>query len=336
MKIIAYAVRPDERASFAKFAAAQGHEVTLCSESFGPATAHLAEGYEGVSILGNCLATAEALQIIAGFGIRFLASRSAGVNNIDLAAASSLGIHVSNVPAYSPNAVAEFAVLLTLSMARNLPQAIKRVGVQNFGLGGLIGCELRRKTIGFIGTGRIGLTTIKAFSGFGARLIGYDVFQNEAAKEYIEYKDSLEELYAEADIISLHCPLTKDNYHMINAESIAQMKDGVIIINTARGALMDADAVIQGLKSGKIGGLASDVYENEVGIFHTDHTNTVLTDDQLARLRSFPNVLITPHFGFYTDEAVANMVEYALESLKEFGETGHAKNEVPLPALAAR
>lgn len=332
MKILAYAVRPDEESSFTQFAAALGHEVTLRREMFGPETAGLAEGYEGISILGNCRATAPALEMIAGFGIRYLASRSAGINNIDLEAARRLGIHVSNVPAYSPNAVAEFAVAATLALARNLPQVMKRVSVQNFGLKGLIGFELRRKTIGVIGTGRIGLTAIKAFSGFGARLIGYDLYQNEAAKPYIEYKESLADLFREADIITLHTPLTADNYHLINAGSIAQMKDGVLIINTARGGLMDAEAVIAGLKSGKIGGLAADVYENEIGIFHQDHTGEILTDDLLARLLQFPNVLLTPHCGFYTDEAVANMVEYALQSLQEFERTGHARNEVQ-PAL---
>lgn len=327
MKIIAYAVRPDELSSFEKYSKKLGHDVTLVKESFAPENAHLAEGYDAVSILGNCRATSEALEILSKLNINYLATRSAGVNNIDMEAARRFNIRVSNVPAYSPNAVAEFAVASTLCIARNLHQAIRRVDVQNFGLAGLIGFELRNKTIGFIGTGRIGLTTIKAFSGFGAKMIGYDLYPNEEAKKYIEYR-TLDELFAEADIISMHCPLTPENLHLINAENISKMKDGVVIVNTARGALMDAAAVIEGLKSGKIGGVATDVYENEVGIFHNDHTNSILKDDILARLLQFPNVLVTPHFGFYTDEAVSNMVEYSLQNLKDFEVNNQCKNEI--------
>lgn len=327
MKILAYCVRPDEMDSFNKYTKELGHEVTILKESFGPHNAALAQDYEGISILGNCNANAEAIEKISALGVKYLASRSAGVNNIDLEAAKKFNVRVSNVPAYSPNAVAEFAVTATLCVARNLQQAIRRVDTQNFGLDGLIGFELRNKIIGFIGTGRIGLTTIKAFSGFGGKMIGYDLYQNEEAKKYIEYR-TLDELFAEADIISLHCPLTEENYHLINRNNIAKMKDGVVIVNTARGALMDSEAVIDGLKSGKIGGLATDVYEHEVGIFHNNHTNSILKDDVLARLLKFPNVLVTPHYGFYTDEAVSNMVEYSLTNLKDFEKTGVCKNEV--------
>ncbi|WP_032122931.1 D-isomer specific 2-hydroxyacid dehydrogenase family protein [Clostridium amazonitimonense] len=327
MKILAYCVRPDELSSFEKYSKQIGHEVTVLKESFGPQNAHLAEGYDAVSILGNCNANKEAIEKISKLGVKYLATRSAGINNIDMEAAKKFDVRACNVPAYSPNAVAEFAVASTLCVARNLQQAIRRVDVQNFGLAGLIGFELRNKTIGFIGTGRIGLTTIKAFSGFGAKMIGYDLYQNEEAKKYIEYR-TLDELFKEADIISLHCPLTDDNYHIINRENIAKMRDGVVIVNTARGALMDAEAVIEGLKSGKIAGLATDVYENEVGIFHNDHTNSLIKDDNLARLMQFPNVLVTPHFGFYTDEAVANMVEYSLQNLKHFEISGQCKNEI--------
>lgn len=327
MKVIAYAVRPDEIASFEEYSKIYNHNVTLIKESFGPHNAHLAEGFYGVSILGNCKANKEGIEAIAKLGVKYLASRSAGVNNIDLETAKKYDIKVSNVPAYSPNAVSEFAVGITLCVLRNIQQAIRRVDVQNFGLSGLMGSELRNKTIGFIGTGRIGLATIKAFSGFSGKLIGYDLYENEEAKKYIEYKN-LDELFAKSDIISLHCPLTPENYHLINKESIAKMKDGVIIVNTARGGLMNAEDLIGGLESGKIGGLATDVYENEVGIFHNDHRNSILEDDVLVRLLKFPNVLFTPHYAFYTDEAVDNMVEYSLESLSEFEKTGKSKNEV--------
>ena len=327
MKILAYCVRPDEMSSFEKFSAKYNHEVKIVKESFSPATAHLAEGYDAVCILGNCTANREAIEIISKFNIKYLATRSAGFNNIDLEAAKEFGISVSNVPAYSPNAVGEFAVGVTLCLARNFKQAFKRVEAQDFSLEGLIGFELRNKTVGFIGTGRIGQTAIKAFSGFGCKMIGYDLYPNENAAKYLEYK-TLDEVFAEADIISLHCPLTDDNYHIINAENIAKMKDGVILVNTSRGQLMDARALIDGIKSKKIGGVATDVYEHEYGIFHNNHQNEIITDETLLTLKSFPNVIVTPHYGFYTDEAVANMVEYSLQNLYDYETTNECKNKL--------
>lgn len=327
MKILACCVRPDEVESFEKFSETYGHEVELISQSFGPEVAHLAEGYDAVSILGNCNANREALEKIKSYGIKYLASRSAGVNNIDLQAANEFGISVANVAAYSPNSVSEFTVGLTLCLTRKIPFALRRVGIQNFGLNGLIGVELRNLTIGVIGTGRIGLEVIKGFSGFGAKMIGYDLYPNEKAKEYLDYV-SLDELYKTADIITLHCPLTEDNNHIIGKESIEKMKDGVFIINSARGGLIDSEALIEGLKSGKIGGAALDTYEHEVGTYHNSKVNEILQDDTLAKLRNFPNVVMTPHFGFYTDEAVSNMVETTLINIKDFGEKGTCNNHV--------
>lgn len=327
MKVLAYCVRSDEMRSFEKFSDKYNHEVKMVKESFAPSTAVLAEGYDAVSILGNCTANREAIEIISRFGIKYLATRSAGFNNIDLEAAKEFGVNVSNVPAYSPNAVGEFAVGLTLCLARNFKQAFKRVDAQDFSLEGLIGFELRNKTIGFIGTGRIGQTAIKAFSGFGCKMIGYDLYPNENAEKYLEYK-TLDEVFAEADIISLHCPLTDDNYHMINEDSIAKMKEGVILVNTSRGQLMDARALIDGIESGKIGGVATDVYEYEYGIFHNNHQNGSITDETLLTLKAFPNVIVTPHYGFYTDEAVANMVEYSLQNLYDYETKKDCKNKL--------
>lgn len=327
MKVLAYCVRPDEMSSFEKFSSKYNHEVTIVKESFGPSNANLAEGYDAVSILGNCTANREAIEIISKLGVKYLATRSAGYNNIDLEAAKELGVNVANVPAYSPNSVGEFAVGVTLCLARNFKKAFKRVESQDFSLDGLIGFELRNKTIGFIGTGRIGQIAIKAFSGFGCKMIGYDLYPNENAAKYIEYK-TLDEVFEQADIISLHCPLTADNYHLKNDESIAKMKDGVILINTSRGQLMDAKALIEGVKSGKIGGVATDVYEYEYGIFHSNHQNNVISDETLLTLKSFPNVIVTPHYGFYTDEAVANMVEYTLENLYDFETKNDCKNKL--------
>ncbi|MBX7356230.1 lactate dehydrogenase [Clostridium chauvoei] len=327
MKILAYCVRPDEMSSFEKFSKEFNHEVKVLKESFSKETAYLAKGYDAVSILGNDDANKEAIEKIASLGVKYLATRSAGVNNIDLEAAKENNIRVSNVPAYSPNSVAEFTVGVTLCLARNLNKAFKRVEAQNFSLNGLIGFELRNKTIGIIGTGRIGQTVIKAFSGFGAKLIGYDLYENENAAKYIEYK-SLDEVFKEADIITLHCPLTEDNYHLINKENINKMKDGVVLINTSRGQLMNTEDIIDAIKSGKIAGLATDVYENEYGIFHNDHQNNIIKDETLLTLKSFPNVIVTPHYGFYTDEAVSNMVEYSLENLYDFETKNQCKNEI--------
>lgn len=327
MKVLAYCVRPDEVSSFEKFSVKYNHEVKILKESFAPSTAALAEGYDAICILGNCTANRKAIEIISKFGIKYLATRSAGFNNIDLEAAKEFGVNVSNVPAYSPNAVGEFAVGVTLCLARNFRQAFRRVDAQDFSLEGLIGFELRNKTIGFIGTGKIGQTAIKAFSGFGCKMIGYDLYPNENAMKYLEYR-TLDEVLAEADVISLHCPLTDDNYHMINAESIAKMKEGEILINTSRGQLMDTRALIDGIKSKKIGGVATDVYEYEYGIFHHNHQNRIITDETLLTLKSFPNVIVTPHYGFYTDEAVANMVEYSLQNLYDYETKNDCKNKL--------
>ncbi|WP_026894491.1 D-isomer specific 2-hydroxyacid dehydrogenase family protein [Clostridiisalibacter paucivorans] len=327
MNILAYCVRPDEVESFKKFSKKYGHEIKLIPQSFGPEVADLAKGYDAVSILGNCNANREALEKIKSHGIKYLATRSAGVNNIDFKATEEFGIKVANVPAYSPNSVSELTVGITLCLTRKIPFALRRVGVQSFALNGLIGVELRNLTVGVIGTGRIGLEVIKGFSGFGTKMIGYDIVENEEAKKYIEYK-SLDDIYREADIITLHIPLTDDNYHMIGKESISKMKDGVFIVNAARGALIDTEALIEGLKSGKVGGAALDTYEHEGGVFHNDKMNEIMSDDTLAKLMSFPNVVVTPHFGFYTDEAVSNMVETTLINLRDFESKGTSRNQV--------
>jgi D-lactate dehydrogenase len=327
MKILAYCVRPDEVASFEKFSSKYGHEVKLIPQSFGPEVVALAKGYDAVSILGNCNANKDALEELKSYNVNYLASRSSGINNIDLEAANDLGINVANVSTYSPNSVSELTIGITLCLTRKIPFALKRVNIQNFALNGLIGVELRNLTIGVIGTGRIGLEVIKGFSGFGSKIIGYDLYENEEAKKYIDYV-SLDELYKTADIITLHSPLTSDNHHMIGRESFAKMKDGVLIVNAARGGLIDTQALIEGLKSGKVGGAALDTYENEVGTFHNSRMNDIMTDDTLAILRSFPNVVMTPHCGFYTDEAVSNMVETTLINLQDFSNTGTCMNHV--------
>lgn len=325
MKIITFNTRDDEMDSFTEFSKGLNQDITHLKERFSPETAHLAEGYEAISIVGSCIASQDAIQKIAKLGIKYISTRTTGYDNIDLETAKENNIRVTHVPAYSPNAVAEFVVLGALSLARNLNKITDNVENHNFSLEGLLGFELRNKVIGVIGTGRIGTEVIKTFSGFGSKIIGHDPYENEEAKKYITYK-SLDEVFAEADIITLHCPLTEKNKHLINDENIQKMKDGVIIINAARGELVNSLSMIKGLESGKIAGFFMDVYENEEGIFH--HNISSLKDNVLIRLMEFPNVLITPHCAFYTDEAVSNMVEIALNNIYELHSKGSCLNEL--------
>lgn len=327
MKVLAYCTRSDEIDVFNKLSSKYGHEVTMIPENFSPETAHLAKGYDGITFFVNCKATREALETIASFGVKYIATRGAGFNNIDLVACKELDIKVSNVPAYSPNAVSELTIGLVINLTRKIHRAVERVKEQNFELNGLIGTEVRNLTIGVIGTGRIGLNVIKAFSGFGCKIIANDIYESDEVKKYAEYK-SLDEVYKEADIITLHCPLSADNYNMINDKAIEKMKNGVIIINVARGGLVDTAALVRGLKSQKISAAALDTYENEVGIFHDNHTDNVLQDEVLTWLLQCPNVILTPHYAFYTDEAVKNMVETTLLNIKDFELFGAAKNEI--------
>lgn len=327
MKVLAYCTRSDEIDVFNKLSSKYGHEVTMIPENFSPETAHLAKGYDGITFFVNCKATREALETIASFGVKYIATRGAGFNNIDLVACKELDIKVSNVPAYSPNAVSELTIGLVINLTRKIHRAVERVKEQNFELNGLIGTEVRNLTIGVIGTGRIGLNVIKAFSGFGCKIIANDIYESDEVKKYAEYK-SLDEVYKEADIITLYCPLSADNYNMINDKAIEKMKNGVIIINVARGGLVDTAALVRGLKSQKISAAALDTYENEVGIFHDNHTDNVLQDEVLTWLLQCPNVILTPHYAFYTDEAVKNMVETTLLNIKDFELFGAAKNEI--------
>lgn len=327
MKVIAYCVRPDELASFAKHSQALNMELTLEREKFSPENAHKAKGYDAVIFLGNCSANREALSIVAEHGVKYLSSRSAGVNNIDLAAASELGLRVANVGRYSPYSVAEFTLTMTLAILRKLHRTIKRVQVQNYSLAGLIGQELRFKTVGIIGTGNIGLTTAKVFSGLCAKILAHDLYENPAADGLVEYC-SLTELLNASDIVALHCPYNPENHHLINANTLSQMKPSAYLINTARGELVDTLALLEVLKNGKIAGYAGDVYEKEIGIVHQDHTNDIIPDPMFLGLSNMPNVLFTPHYAFYTDVAVDNMVEYSLQNVHQFYHGQPCANEI--------
>jgi D-lactate dehydrogenase len=296
-----------------------------------PTTAQLAGGHQVVCVFVNDLVSAETLEVLSSQGVKLLALRCAGYNNVDLKAAAALGIKVVRVPAYSPYSVAEHTLALILTLNRKTHRAYNRVKEGNFALNGLMGFDLHGKTVGLIGLGKIGLVTARILKGFGCRVLGYDIHKAEEADETGLEFTSLDQLYAQSDIISLHCPLTPDTYHLINKESIAHMKKGVMLINTSRGALIDTRAVIAGLKNEHISYLGIDVYEEEADLFFEDLSNRVIQDDVFMRLLSFNNVLITGHQAFFTSNALESIAEVTLRNIAQFQQQEALQNEV-LPA----
>lgn len=291
-------------------------------------TASLAQGSEVVCAFVNDHVDREVLDQLKILGVKLIALRCAGYNNVDMTAAAEMGIKIVRVPAYSPNAVAEHTVALMLALNRKIHKAYNRVREENFSLDGLLGFDMNGKTVGIVGTGKIGVITTKILSGFCCKLLAYDVMQNpEALAAGVQYV-SLPELYKQSDIITLHCPLMPETKHMINSESLQQMKDGVMIINTSRGGLIDTKSVIDALKKGKIGYLGLDVYEEEEALFFEDESGRVLQDDVFARLLSFNNVLITGHQAFFTDTALKNIAETTLRNIKDFEEEKDCANQV--------
>lgn len=299
------------------------HETRLCSK-----TVMLAEGYDTVCVFVNDELKEDVVIRLKDIGVSLIALRCAGFNNVDIAKAEEQGITVVRVPAYSPYAVAEHTLGLILCLNRKLHKAYSRVRDGNFALDGLLGFDLHKKTIGVIGTGKIGKIFIELMQGFGCTIIAYDIFPDkELEKKGIAYVP-LNKLYSQSDIISLHCPLNYETYHMINEMAITQMKDNVMIINTSRGKLIDTTAAINGLKQKKIGYLGLDVYEEEEALFFEDLSETVIQDDQFVRLQTFPNVLITAHQAFFTKEAIQNISATTFANIKEFYETNSCKNKV--------
>ncbi|MEC0182200.1 D-isomer specific 2-hydroxyacid dehydrogenase family protein [Paenibacillus peoriae] len=325
-KIVAYRARSDEMAFFEKFEKELKLDIKYVAQELNPETASQAQGAQAVTIQGSNKADRATLQALSRAGVKYLALRSAGYNYVDIAAAQEYGIHFSNA-SYSPNSVADFTTMLILMCARKAKQILARNAVQDYTLAGIQGREIRNLTIGIIGTGQIGATVARNLSGFGCKILGYDVYENDNLRDLIEYV-SLEELITSSDVITLHAPLFDSNYHMINQESINKMKNGVCLVNCGRGPLIDTEALIHGIETGKIGTAALDVIEDELGIFHEDHRLNVLSNHQLAILRTFPNVIITPHTAFYTDQAVSDMVEIALKSLLSFMDNGTSQWEI--------
>ncbi len=323
MRTAFFSARRDER----PFYAAADHAITFLEPSLSPATAKLAEGFPAVCLFVNDNANAESLETLAAGGTRFLALRSAGYNHVDLRAAARLGLVVGRVPAYSPYAVAEHAVALILALNRKLVRANSRVHENNFLLDGLMGFDLHGCTVGVVGTGQIGAVFAAIMLGFGCRVLAFDPQPNPTLPvEYVEW----EHLLKSSDIVSLHCPLSPATHHLINTQAIQAMKRGAMLINTSRGGLVDAPAAIRGLKSGQIGHLGLDVYEEEAGMFFADLSESVPQDDTFARLLTFPNVLITGHQAFYTRQALENIASTTLRNMTDFEATGTCAHLVKL------
>ncbi|GAB4393366.1 MAG: 2-hydroxyacid dehydrogenase [Gammaproteobacteria bacterium] len=318
MKAVIYSLQDYEQPFFDKFNQHFKHELTYLHAHLNQHSVKLAEGFKTVCCFVNDNLSAPILDSLAASGVQLIVLRSAGFNHIDLPHAKQLGLAVARVPRYSPYAVAEHAVALILTLNRKTHRAFNRVRESNFALHGLMGFDLHDKTVGVIGTGKIGQIFASIMRGFGCHVVAYDKLPNEnCIKAGVRYIP-LTELIEQADIISLHCPLTPETQHLINAQTIACMKPQVMLINTSRGGLVDTKAVIDGLKSHQIGYLGLDVYEEEADLFFEDLSEQVLQDDVFARLLTFPNVLITSHQAFFTQEALNNIVQTTLQNILDF------------------
>lgn len=339
MKVAFFSSKSYDRQSFEAVNANYHHELTFFDTQLNRDSAILAAEFPVVCMFVNDIADGATLEILASHGTRLLALRSAGFNTVDLKRAAELGIKVVRVPAYSPYAVAEHAVTLVLTLNRKIYKAYNRVRDDNFSLEGLLGFDLHGCTVGIVGTGKIGLVFAQIMQGFGCSLLGYDTYPNPQFEgignaRYVP----LAELFANSDIISLHCPLLPETHHLINVKTLDQMKLGVMLINTSRGGLIDTSAVISGIKSGKIGYLGIDVYEREDDLFFEDHSDNIIQDDTFQLLQSFPNVVITAHQGFFTRNALESIAITTLSNITDFEQGQPLKNEViyhpPAPTQA--
>jgi len=318
MKVTVFSTKPYDEQFLRKHNPGSGHELVFVENRLTPGTAGFAEGSPAICAFVNDELGAATLEKLAKGGTRYVALRCAGFNNVDLAAAEALGIQVARVPAYSPYAVAEHAVALLLCLNRHVHKAYNRVREGNFSIDGLMGEDLHGKVVGVIGTGTIGAIFARIMRGFGCEVIACDVVESpECVAAGIRYV-SQDELFSRSHIISLHCPLMPQTHHLVSEKSLAGMRDGVFIINTSRGALIDAEAATAAIKSGRIGGLALDVYEEESELFFDDHSDHVIHDDVFMRLTTFPNVLITGHQAFFTHEAMTHISMTTFSNLDDF------------------
>lgn len=333
MDVAVFSAKPyDQR--FLDAANAGRHRLAYYDTRLSAATVPLARGAGAVCAFVNDQLSAEVVAALAAGGVRLIALRCAGFNHVDLAAARAHGLRVARVPAYSPHAVAEHTLALMLALNRRIHRAFARVREGNFALEGLLGFDLHRRTVGVVGTGRIGAIVVRILGGFGCPVLAHDPHQDPdciaAGARYVD----LEELLGNADIVTLHCPLTPQTHHLIDRQALGRARPGLMLVNTSRGALIDTRAVIHALKAGTIGALALDVYEEEADLFFEDLSDRVIQDDVFARLLTFPNVLITGHQGFFTEEALVSIAETTIANIDAFEGGGPLANEVSVEKLA--
>ena len=328
MKIAFFDTKPYDKAAFDRFGGDAGIEIKYFEAKLGEDTVALARGFDGVCVFVNDTVNASVIDRLCELGVKVIALRCAGFNNVDMKYAFGK-IHVLRVPAYSPYAVAEHTMAMLLTSVRRIHKAYIRTRDFNFSLNGMTGFDLHGKTVGVIGTGRIGRVFIDICRGFGMRVLAYDKFKAEGLDngDTVKYV-SLDELFKKSDIISLHCPLTEDTYHIIDGKTLEKCKKGVIILNTSRGALVDAEALLSGIKSRHVGAACLDVYEEESDFFFEDFSGHILEDDTLARLISMPNVIVTSHQAFLTQEALNNIAETTVKNIVGFFENNQCPNEL--------
>jgi len=336
MRVAVFSTKPYDQKYLGTAAAAAGHELDFFEAKLNLDTARLASHYPGVCAFVHDELGAEVLGVLADGGTRLVVLRAAGFNNVDLEASAALGIRIGRVPAYSPYAVAEHAVALILGLLRRTHRAYNRVREGNFALDGLLGYDLHGRRVGIVGTGRIGTVFARIMSGFGCHLLAYDPYPNDEVRALgAEYVD-LPALLAGSEIIALHAPLTPETHHLLGRQSLKLVQPGVLIVNTSRGGLIDTDAAIDALKDGRIGYLGLDVYEEEDALFFEDLSQDIIQDDTFARLLTFPNVLITAHQGFFTEDAVRNIAETTMANLTAFEDGGAPLHEVSTQSTSSR
>ena len=328
MKIAFFDAKPYDKSSFDKCGAASGIQFKYFETKLNEDTAELARGFDGVCVFVNDTVDRAVIDKLVSYGIRTVALRCAGFNNVDMKYAYGK-LHVFRVPAYSPYAVAEHTIALLLTSIRRIHKAYIRTRDFNFSLAGMTGFDLHGKTVGVVGTGRIGRAFIDICRGFGMRVLAYDKYPAQGLDngDTVRYV-SMDELLRQSDIISLHCPLTEDTYHLIDEAAIEKCRRGVVILNTSRGALIDAEALLAGIKARKVGAACLDVYEEESEFFFEDFSGHILEDDVLARLISMPNVIVTSHQAFLTEEALSNIAETTVQNLIDFSTRGECPNEL--------
>lgn len=327
MKIAFFDAKPYDRPAFEKFSALHGVSIKYFEAKLNEDTVSLAQGFDGVCVFVNDTVNATVIDRLTAFGVKLIALRCAGFNNVDIKHAKNK-ICVVRVPVYSPYAVAEHTMALLLTSIRRTHKAYIRSKDFNFSLSGLTGFDLYGKTVGVIGTGRIGKVFIDICKGFGMNVLACDKYPSyDIECESVKYVP-LDSIFENSDIISLHCPLNEETYHVIDARAIAKCKNGVVLLNTSRGALVDADALLDGIKNRKVGAACLDVYEEESDVFFEDNSGHILEDDTLARLISMPNVIVTSHQAFLTEEALSNIAEITVKSIVDFFDGGKGENEV--------